>query len=288
MLPPLTPQLHGACRAFVASARRQRRYDRPIPANSHQEDPPPGEDRFVAAWGAVADVSGWMTAGQARVLWNSAAAVPPGGQVVELGSFQGRSAIVIALAADPSVGVVAVDPHAGSDRGPQEIRGFAQEGQSDNEIFHANLRAAGVDARVRHVRRFSDDAHGEVEGPVDLLYVDAAHGYGPASADIRGWGARVPLGGRMLIHDSFSSVGVTLAQARLLFISRDWLYEGRSRSLASYRRVELDGDGARANGLRQVIELGWFARNLAVKALLLAGLRPVAKLLDGGRGEWPY
>ena len=52
---------------------------------------------------------------------------------------------------------------------------------------------------------------------IDLLYVDGAHRYAPARDDIARWGARVRPGGLLLIHDSFSSVGVTLAQARLLF-----------------------------------------------------------------------
>src|SRR5690606_7561313 len=82
---------------------------------------------FAEAWAAVAGVRGWMTEGQGRSLFDAAAACPPGGRIVEIGSFQGRSTIVLALAADPSVEVVAIDPHAGNDRGPQEITGYAVE-----------------------------------------------------------------------------------------------------------------------------------------------------------------
>ena len=51
---------------------------------------------------AVADVEGWMTPGQARRLWTCARVVPTGGQIVEIGSFRGRSMIVLASAADAS------------------------------------------------------------------------------------------------------------------------------------------------------------------------------------------
>ena len=90
---------------------------------------------------------------------------------------------------------------------------------------------------VRHVRLPSQDALGSVEGAVDLLYVDGAHRVKPASEDIARWGARVRPGGSMLVHDSFSSIGVTLALLRLLAFGGDFVYVGRERSLAEYRRV---------------------------------------------------
>ena len=39
---------------------------------------------------------------------------------------------------------MAIDPHAGGDRGPQEIAPEAARGREDHEAFRANLRAAGV------------------------------------------------------------------------------------------------------------------------------------------------
>ena len=161
---------------------------------------------FDEALRAVEKVDGWMTDDQARRLWDRAAGVAADGdRIVEIGSFRGRSTMILALAAAPDgVEVVAIDPHAGNDRGPQEIEGYADAAAVDHEVFHANLRTAGVDDRVRHVRAFSHDALGEVEGDVDLLYIDGAHRYAPALADIRVWGGRVAPGGTMLIHDSFS------------------------------------------------------------------------------------
>jgi len=44
-----------------------------------------------------------------------------------------------------------------------------------------------------------------VEGPIDLLYIDGAHRYGPAKLDIDAGRAR-GAGGTLLIHDSFSSI----------------------------------------------------------------------------------
>ncbi|MGZ4271895.1 MAG: hypothetical protein ACXVSX_22150, partial [Solirubrobacteraceae bacterium] len=91
---------------------------------------------FDEAWAHARDVEGWLTEAQARRLFAAAALVGAGGgvvRVVEIGSFRGRSAIVLAGA---GAEVVCIDPHAGSDRGPQEIAADADRGSADHEAFH--------------------------------------------------------------------------------------------------------------------------------------------------------
>lgn len=236
----------------------------------------------------VAEVEGWMTDGQGRMLWRSARRVPRAGRIVEIGSFRGRSAIVLARAARRDVEIVAIDPHAGNDRGPQEIDGFVDEAAEDHEVFDANLRRAGVRDRIRHVREMSDQAHHDVDDPIDLLYIDGAHRFAPARADIRDWGARVGEGGTMLIHDSFSSVGVTLAILAELLVGSRWRYVGRSESMTEYRRERLGGKARVANALHQCLELPWFARNLLIKALIVVRLGRLTRLLGHDPATWPY
>ena len=223
------------------------------------------------------DVEGWLTEAQARRLDAAARSVAAGGRIVEIGSFRGRSTIVLARAAAEGAELVAVDPHLGSDRGPQEIAEDRALGDSDAETFAANLARAGVADRVRHVRRRSAEALDAVEGPIDVLYVDGAHRFGPARADVRDWGARVRSGGRMLVHDSFSSIGVTLALLATVTFGGEWTYAGRDGSLAEYvRRAPRSRAG---NAARQLAQLPWFARNVVLKVLILARLR---------RGPWPF
>lgn len=250
--------------------------------------PGPHDTTLAAVRRAVADVEGWLTDDQIARLYAAAHAVPAGGRIVEIGSFRGRSTIVLASAAPSGTEVVAIDPHAGNDRGPQEIEGFEAEAATDNEVFEANLAAAGVRDRVTHHRRFSDDAHGEVGDPIDVLFIDGAHRFAPARADIRDWGARVAPGGRMLIHDSFSSVGVTLAILAELVVSGRWRYDGRSGSLAEYRRTRLAPVDRARNAAAQLLQLGWFVRNVAIKTLIVAGLGRFSRLLGHRQETWPY
>ena len=219
------------------------------------------------------DVEGWLTEAQAARLDRCARAVPDGGRIVEIGSFRGRSTIVLARAAAAGAEVVAIDPHLGSDRGPQEIAARPELGEQDTQIFRANLERHGVLDRVRHVRMLSSEA--PLEDAIDLLYVDGAHRFGPARDDLVRWGARVRDGGTMLVHDSFSSIGVTLALLASVTFSRRWRYAGRDGSLAEY----VAGGGGPSSAMRQLAQLPWFAYNVVLKVLTVLRIR---------RGPWPY
>jgi predicted O-methyltransferase YrrM len=246
---------------------------------------------FRDAFALAKPVEGWLSEAQAERLWEAARRVPTGGLLVEIGSFRGRSAIVMASALADGARLVAIDPHAGGDRGPQEIAAEASRGDADHAAFLANLAGAGVADRVRHVRKFSDAAHSDVEGPLSVLFVDGAHRFGPARADLVGWGGRVLAGGTMLVHDSFSSIGVTLALLTACAGSPDWRYEGRTGSLAEYSRRSGPAS-ARERAVdfaRQLGELPWFARNVAIKVLVLAGRRRWAERIGlDPAAPWPY
>jgi predicted O-methyltransferase YrrM len=249
----------------------------------------PAATTFDEVQGVVADVEGWMTPGQARRLWTCARTVRPGGRIVEIGSFRGRSMIVLASAAEAGVELVAIDPHAGNDRGPHEFEGFEEEASQDHDVFNANLAKAGVSDRVRHVRKFSNEALADVPGEIDLLYIDGAHRFRPALDDIRRWGDKVRPGGDLLIHDSFSSLGVTLALVASRFFSGDWRYLGRSESMTHYRREPMRGAARLRNLGRQLASLPWFLRNLIIKALILAKLGRLTRPLFGhDPATWPH
>jgi predicted O-methyltransferase YrrM len=224
---------------------------------------------FEHALRAVDGIGGWLTESQARVLYDRAAALPAGARIIEIGSYHGRSTIILALAA-PEAEIVAIDPFAAEQIATRERLRESDIGESDLQTFESNLERAGVRERIRHIRAFSSDALAQVDGAADLLYVDGAHDLRNALGDIRGWGARVRDGGTMLVHDSFSAVGVTLAEIAVLFPSDGFRYVARTRSLAEYRREPV---GRLANSVRQAAQLPWFVRNLLVKVAFVVTRR---------------
>ena len=216
--------------------------------------------------------------------------MPAGGRIVEIGSFRGRSMIAIARSAPEGAEIVAIDPHAGNDRGPQEIEGFEDEAAVDSKVFLANLERAGVRDRVTYVRKFSHDALGDVRGPIDMLHIDGAHRFGPASDDIGSWGARVGRRRRRCWSTTRSRRWASRWRwpPTLLFSGR-WRYVGRSRSLAEYRREPVRGRPGWPTWAASWPSCPWFARNLAIKALIVARLPQAHAGCSGHDGEtWPY
>lgn len=246
----------------------------------------------ATGYAAIADrvdaLEGWMTSAQGARLFAAAARCPAGGQIVEIGSFRGKSTVVLATAAPAGVRVIAIDPHAGTDRGPNEITGFATEAASDLEVFRSTLDAFGVADRIDHVRRFSERAHSAVAGEIDVVYIDGAHRYRPARVDIRDWGGRVSDGGTLLIHDSFSSIGVTLAILRILLPGRRFRYVGRSGSLAEFRADLGSAADRRRNMMAVLAQLPWFARNVLLKVALVLGAGRLLRRFGRPVPEWPY
>jgi len=227
---------------------------------------------FDHVWASVADVPGWLTEGQARLLWDAVCRLEPGATVLEIGSHQGRSTVILGQAAR-TVGakVIAVDAF---------VDGRLFGGASTRERFEANIAGAGLGDVVELVVGYSTRLRPEWTRGFDLLYVDGKHDYWTYVDDLR-WSAHLPAGGEILVHDCFSSIGVTAGTlAKVLFGAR-YTYVDRSRSLA---RFALRKPGF-ADRLRVLAQLPWFAGNVFLKVLLRLRLRRVAGWF-GHRG--PY
>jgi predicted O-methyltransferase YrrM len=212
---------------------------------------------FASIWARAELVPGWLTQAQARELWDAAHALPPGSLVVEIGSHQGRSTLVLAAAVQGRAGqLVAVDPF---------IEGRLFGGSSTRALFEANVTGSGLAGVVTLQPVRSTELRPSWTAPVALVYIDGKHDYWTVSDDLR-WLDLLPAGGIALVHDAFSSVGVTLALLRHVLISPDVTYVRRTASLAVLQRNRPGTSGR----LRLVAQLPWFARNLAIKIALRA------------------
>ncbi|MET0882553.1 MAG: class I SAM-dependent methyltransferase, partial [Acidimicrobiales bacterium] len=99
---------------------------------------------------------------------------------------------------------------------------------------------------------------------------------------------KVAPGGTLLIHDTFSSVGVTLAIGATLLTSPRFRYVGRSGSMTEYRRQDLDPRDRVRNAGRQAAQLPWFFRNVLIKVLIVAKLGRFTRLLGHAEPTWPF
>jgi predicted O-methyltransferase YrrM len=235
--------------------------------------PPPFDPAFDAVFAKAAEIGGWLTRDQALSLWSEARSVGTGQLIVEIGSHQGRSTVVLA-AASPEATVVAIDPFVG---------GAMFGGLATKDRFLANLDRTGVRAQVDLREAKSADLRPQWDEPIALLYIDGKHDYWTLSDDLK-WTEFLSDGGRVLIHDAYSSIGVTLGLLRHVLPSRRLRYLDRVGSLA---RFEV-GAPSRADRLRIVSEMPWWIRNVGIKVLLRLRLYPLARLFGHADTADPY
>ena len=130
------------------------------------------DPRFSAALEAASPVMGYTTPAELSLLYHLTIATDGPGRVVEIGSYLGRSTIVLAKAvADTGrEPVVAVDPHTAAlgieNLAPRDTRAE----------FLTNITTAGVREHVTLMHQTSVDAAKEWDGqPIRLQFVDGWH-----------------------------------------------------------------------------------------------------------------
>jgi predicted O-methyltransferase YrrM len=225
---------------------------------------------FADVLATARGIGGWLTDEQARLLWQQAVAVPAG-LIVEIGSHQGRSTVVLAAA---RARVVAIDPFVG---------GAMFGGLATREVFLANVATAGVADRVELRQVKSTELRPSWQQPIDFLYIDGKHDYWTLSDDLR-WSEFLPTGGRLAIHDAFSSIGVTLGLLRHVLFSKRLRYLSRTGSLALFEVAR----PSRADRLRMAAQLPWWLRNVGIKILLRLRLYFLARLFGHHDRYDPY
>lgn len=226
----------------------------------------PRSSEFSSAWTVSSDISGWLTEDQAALLWEATEDLPDGAVVVEIGSHQGRSTTVLAAALRGRNGrIIAIDPF---------VDGRLFGGKKTRDIFEANLVRAGATDTVELLAEYSTKARPGWTTPFDYLYIDGKHDYWTLSDDLK-WSVHLPQGAPVLIHDCYSSIGVTLGILAHVLPSRALVYERRAGSLALFRV----GRPTLRDRMRIVREMPWWIRNVMVKVLLRLRLRTAARLI---------
>lgn len=235
----------------------------------------PSGQTFDEVWAVADRIPGWMTKGQAELLDEQARSLPDGSSVLEIGSHQGRSTVVLGRVMAAKGGrVYAVDPF---------VEGKLFGGRKTRDSFEAHIAEAGVADTVELVNDYSTKIRASWDRPFQMLYIDGKHDYWTVTDDLK-WVEHLPEGGIMLIHDAFSSIGVTLGLLRWVLPSRQLRYRGRAGSLAYFqkRRPSL------ADRVRFARQLPWWVRNVAIKVLLRLRLYPLARLAGHHDKADPY
>ena len=154
-----------------------------------------------------ATIEGWLDYREALQLFDLAESISsPSPVVVELGSWKGKSSVVIshALAGKPGAKLYCIDPfNADGDADSVDHYQFRQANQpyTLREIFDSNVRKYGNASVVEALLGYSTDKAEEWDKPVDMLFIDANHEYEAALRDFQDWVPFIKPGGILAMHD---------------------------------------------------------------------------------------
>jgi len=164
---------------------------------------PPGLDAAIdEAWQAAKHVPGFLLEHEARILGRMAACAPRTGVIVEIGSFKGKSTVMLGkLAERYGFGpVVAIDPHNFSNPELKDHR--PTPGATSYDEFLRNIESAGVSQFVEAHRAYSSDVAKHWNRPIRLLWIDGDHGYPGAKSDFDSFVPHLVPQGFVALHDA--------------------------------------------------------------------------------------
>ncbi|MEZ0096081.1 class I SAM-dependent methyltransferase [Streptacidiphilus sp. EB129] len=233
----------------------------------------------------LADVPGWLTFRQAMALGRMAHEAGSKARILEIGSYQGRSTISLALGAAADATVVAVDPFLGNEVGPRASDLSQGMPDGDREAFLANLARAGVTGKVTHLPLRSSDVPSVKATGARLVFIDGSHRFRDVAGDLRAASEWLLPGGRLAVHDAYYSVEVTAALLVEVAVRNTFGYCGRIGSLAVYRKEPLQGAALLVNTCVQGLGLFTLGRVCLRKTWLLFRARLGQKV--DLVAEWP-
>jgi hypothetical protein len=175
---------------------------------------PFGIDEAVAF---ALSVEGWMTQAELEWLAVTASELGPEDVWIEVGSWKGRSFSAVALAAPQGVHVVAVDEWAGGMNPDGSINRVPAEGERIYQEFRSAYRS--VVALRPNQGRFIERSDSirvarRLLSGFAVVFIDGAHDYASAKADIEAWRDKLKPGGLLCGHDR-NDPGVAKALAEV-------------------------------------------------------------------------
>lgn len=145
-------------------------------------------------------VEGYLAPNEMRFLALMAACPTAEGEILEIGSFKGKSTIILAKSAalQGSDVVNAVDPMTAPSETDPDLRGQA----SSLDDFTRNITEHGIAERIRFHQTFSCELAKSWTTPLRLLWIDGDHTYAGTKLDFDGFAPHLVDKGVVAFHDT--------------------------------------------------------------------------------------
>lgn len=187
----------------------------------------------------IEKIEGWLSEGEAEYLYSLACYGPATGALVEIGSWKGKSTVVIA-AGSKAAGrekVYAIDPHKG---GPDQ-EGLGYKNIDTEGEFRKNIKTAGIEDYVVPLVMKSSDAVQKWQDPIRLLWIDGDHDYGAVKNDFLIWEPYVIDGGVIALHDTYAWEGPRKVVEEHLLISNRFTILGFVDTITAVKKRKPSG-----------------------------------------------
>lgn len=153
---------------------------------------------FTEIYSYIKTLDGWLSSHEAYFLYKAAKEAKRKGEIVEIGSWKGKSTICLS-AGSKNTKTTAVDPHKGE---YSKGKWLGKDAPTYKEFLN-NLKKAGVKDRVEPLITTSEEAAKTWKMPIKLLFIDGLHDYKHAKQDYELWNPFVVPNGVISLHDAF-------------------------------------------------------------------------------------
>jgi predicted O-methyltransferase YrrM len=188
------------------------------------------------------EIGGWLFEGEHEALWELASR-KVAGNVLEIGSWMGKSACILAGAcADhfPDTVVLCIDTFTMSGTEQQLKHHEKLLGHANGTFydFISSAKRLGYYDHVIPLGQYSQRALKVVKGPLRLAFIDGAHDYANVESEVALVLPLIASGGSLALHDVYSGTYPEL----LAFVNERMLtnpaleYVGKANSIAIFRK----------------------------------------------------
>jgi hypothetical protein len=125
-------------------------------------------------------VGGSTTREEWELFAEYASGVEDNGNILDIGTCEGRSALALAAGSKPGVTIYTIDP-------------------TPNPRFHEHIKHLGLEDKIKLLQEKSDDV--VWDKPIGMFFNDGLHNYIGSSSDIKHFCPYVVKGGTCMFHD---------------------------------------------------------------------------------------
>ncbi len=171
-------------------------------------------------------INGWLSRSEGALLYKLASSI--NGNIVEIGSFEGRSTFYMALAKMDNKKngfIYAVDTFTGSTE-------HTKHGKLDTyNTFIDNMKKYDIMDYVKPIRNTSIKAANECNKSFSLIFIDGAHDYENVKNDFFAWSPKLEADGMLLFHDTIMWKGPKRFIKEYILNSNEYTIKGIKHSI---------------------------------------------------------